>query len=523
MALRHLILVFGDQLNLDSAAFTDFDRQIDRVWMAESASEASHVPSTQARIAIFLSAMRHFRAELEAADYPIHYHELELDGPAPSLGELLAAELKNHPPQQVVLVQPGEWRVEQMIREVCDKAGIPIDVRPDHHFLSDQAFFDRWRKGRKELRLEYFYRALRQHHKILLQPDGKPEGGQWNFDADNRKNFGKKGPQNLPLPPHFPPDTLTQEVIHLVQHRFSNHPGNLESFSWPVTRNDAQRALEDFIHHRLPDFGSYQDAMWTQEPFLYHSLLSAAINLKLLDPREVIGAAETAYRNKQAPLNAVEGFIRQIIGWREFVRHIYWSQMPGYPSVNALHAEHPLPDCYWDADTPLTCLRESLHQSLNLGYAHHVQRLMVIGLYSLLLGVRPKEIHEWFLAAYVDAVEWVEMPNVIGMSQFADGGLMSSKPYAATGKYIKRMSNYCQSCPMNPEEASGPTACPFTTLYWDFLRRNHSRLKSNPRMGLQLRNADRLTESQWDAITIRVQEIRQDSSFRTLVPPKTAR
>jgi len=301
-------------------------------------------------------------------------------------------------------------------------------------------------------------------------------------------------------------------VIGLVEERFPDHPGDLSSFAWPVTRRQALHALNDFIEKRLPEFGTYQDAMWTEEPFLYHSLISASMNVKLIHPREVVERAEAAYREGRAPLNAVEGFIRQILGWREFVRGLYWWQMPKYLKRNALQAQRSLPAFYWTGETPLVCLRESIGQTLRHGYAHHIQRLMVTGLYGLLLGVNPRAMHEWYLAVYNDAVEWVELPNTLGMSQFGDGGLMASKPYAASGKYIKRMSNYCQSCPANPDKRTGDSACPFTTLYWDFLMRHRERLDDNQRLSLQLKNVDRLSDDEKNAIRERAEQVFADPS-----------
>ena len=325
-------------------------------------------------------------------------------------------------------------------------------------------------------------------------------GGQWNFDADNRESFGKAGPQNVPTPFFVPPDTLTREVLDLVNTRFSDHPGALDSFAWPVTRADALRARDNFIDHRLPLFGQFEDAMWAGEVWLWHSQLSAALNLKLLNPREVVSAAEAAYRDGHAPLAAVEGFIRQILGWREYVRGVYWTQMPGYLERNALDAQAPLPAWYWTGDTDMACLKEAITQTLAHGYAHHIQRLMVTGLYALLLGVRPQAVHAWYLSVYVDAVEWVELPNTLGMSQYGDGGLLGSKPYVATGKYIQRMSNHCSGCRFDPAQCTGPKACPFTTLYWDFLMRHEPLLRQNPRMAMQMKNLDRLAPEAREAI-----------------------
>jgi deoxyribodipyrimidine photolyase-related protein len=291
-------------------------------------------------------------------------------------------------------------------------------------------------------------------------------------------------------------------VIELVNARYQDHPGSLATLGWPVTRAQALRVLSDFIAHRLPLFGRYEDAMWSGEPWLYHSQLSCALNLKLLNAREVVRAAEDAWRSGHAPLAAVEGFIRQILGWREYVRGIYWTQMPGYLERNALNAQADLPAWYWTGDTEMACLKDALTQTLEHGYAHHIQRLMVTGLYALLLGVRPQAVHQWYLSVYVDAVEWVELPNTLGMGQFGDGGLMASKPYVATGKYIQRMSNHCQGCRFDPALSTGPRACPFTTLYWDFLMRHEALLKGNPRMAMQLKNLGRLDAAAREVIAL---------------------
>jgi deoxyribodipyrimidine photolyase-related protein len=358
--------------------------------------------------------------------------------------------------------------------------------------------------------METFYREQRRRFGVLMQ-GGEPRGGQWNFDAENRAAFGPGGPGSLPPPARFAPDAITAEVLAEVATRFAKHPGSLADFAWPVTREQALQSLQRFITERLPLFGHYQDAMWPGEPWLYHAHLSAALNLKLLNPREVVDAAVAALDAGHAPLTSVEGFVRQILGWREYVRGIYWTQMPGYAALNALDAQAYLPAWYWTGDTDMACLRDTLRQTLATGYAHHIQRLMVTGLYALLLGVRPQQVHEWFLAVHVDAVEWVELPNTLGMSQFGDGGLMASKPYIASGAYIDRQSPYCATCRYRPAERTGPQACPFTTLYWDFLLRHETRFASHPRLALQVRNLARLDEAERHAIQTQAQALRQSS------------
>ena len=487
--LRHLVLVLGDQLDADASVFDDFDPKRDAVWMAEVGHEATQVWSTQPRIAIFLAAMRHFRDALRARGFTVHYRALD-EHAFPTLEAALTADLATLKPAKLVAVKPGEWRLAQSLPAACAAAGVPWIEYPDRHFYCDADDFADWAGNRKEYRLEFFYRWLRKREDVLME-DGQPVGGQWNFDHDNRGSFDRRGPGLLPAPRAFAPDATTREVIALVRTRFASHPGKLDAFDWPLDAAQAREALDDFIAHRLPLFGRYQDALWEGEPWLYHSRLSAAMNLKLLSPRTVVDAAVREWREGRAPIEAVEGFVRQILGWREYVRGMYWQRMPGFLDDNALDAQAPLPGFYWTGDTDMACLRDALRQTLDLGYAHHIQRLMVTGLFALLLGVRPREVHAWYLAVYVDAVEWVELPNVLGMSQYADGGRMVSKPYAASGNYIKKMSNHCAGCRFKPDVSVGPDACPYTTLYWDFLARHEARFAKHPRTALQWKNLGR--------------------------------
>jgi deoxyribodipyrimidine photolyase-related protein len=503
-AIRHLVVVLGDQLNRDASAFDGFDAARDRVWMCEASDESTHVPSSRQRIAVFLSAMRHFAQALRDEGLPMDYIE-QADG---SLSRLLSATLQAHPVQCVVLTQPGDWRVLQSLRATVSAAGVEFELREDRHFLCSAAQFAAHAKGRKQLRMEYFYREMRQRHRVLMDGD-QPAGGNWNYDAENRAGFGPQGPGFVPTPTRWVADAITQSVIDTVNTRYAEHPGKLDSFGWPVTREQALQLLAEFIQERLPQFGLWQDAMWEGEPWLYHSHLSVALNLKLLDPREVICAAEAEYQAGRAPLAGVEGFIRQILGWREYVRGIYWRNMPHYGLSNALDAFEDLPAWYWTGDVPMRCLGDAITQTLQHGYAHHIQRLMVTGLYALLHGVQPQQVHVWYLSVYVDAVEWVELPNTLGMSQYADGGLMASKPYAATGQYIDRMSNHCKGCRFQPRQRTGPDACPYTTLYWDFLMRHADRFSKHPRMGLQVKNLARIDEAEKAAIRSRAAAVRR--------------
>ena len=516
---RNLVLVLGDQLNADALAFTNFDAEHDAVWMAEVMEESTHVKSSKQRSTVFLSAMRHFAAELRSKGWMVVYSTLDAEHNSGSLSGELAKAIKQWQPQQLIMTAPGEWRVLQDLQAVARQHKVPLDVRDDKHFFSTVRDFAAHAKGRKQLRLEYFYRELRQKNGILMDGN-KPVGGEWNFDADNRSSFGKQGPGLVPPPTRFEPDEITLEVMRLVNQHLADHPGRIDSFGWPVTRTQALEALHAFIAHRLPSFGLYQDAMWEGQAWLYHSHLSCALNLKLLDPRELVQAAQEALAKGHAPIQAAEGFIRQVLGWREYVRGIYWTQMPAYKNQNDMQAQAALPSFYWTGETDMACLRDAIGQTLEHGYAHHIQRLMVTGLYALLLGVKPQEVHEWYLAVYVDAVEWVELPNTLGMSQFADGGLMASKPYIASGKYIERMRNHCQGCRFKPAESLGDAACPFTTLYWNYLNTHADVLAKNPRMLMQLKNLNRLSAEQREAIAVQAQSLMGKSDNAVLQKEK---
>lgn len=504
--IRRLVVLLGDQLNRDSGVFDDFDPAQDRVWMAEVADEASHVWSHKSRIALFLSAMRHFRDTLIAENVPIVYHQLGHHAFA-SLSETLAATLVSLKPSTIVMARPGEFRIQEAFSRCANAHGVPLRLAPDRHFVMSTGDFALWANSRNTLRSEHLYRVLRRRTGILMI-GSEPQGGRWNYDAENRHPFGRQGPPPAPPPAAFAPDDITRKVLRDVETHFPSHPGQTAAFDWPVTAAQAKSALTDFLEHRLARFGRYQDALWTGHPYLFHARLSPALNLKLLSPREVLAAAAQSFAAGNAPLAAVEGFVRQILGWREFIRGVYWTQMPGYLDNNALEARNRLPDFYWTADTDMACLREVIGQTLRYGYAHHIQRLMVTGLFALLLGVEPRQVHEWFLAVHVDAVEWVEVPNTLGMSQYADGGLVASKPYVASGRYIQRMSNYCHACRFQPGQFAGPTACPFTTLYWDFLIRHQTRFAQHPRTALQRRSLERFDEPTRAAVSRQAAQLR---------------
>ncbi len=488
-----LRIVLGDQLTRGLSALDGLDPARDVVLMMECAQETSYVPHHKQKIALILAAMRHFAQDLRAQG--VHVEYVRLDDPANTgsfTGEVRRA-CARLAPARIVATWPGEWRVLEEMRGWEEACGAPVEIREDDRFLATRADFARWAGAKKSLRMEYFYREMRRSSGLLMEGDA-PVGGAWNFDADNRKPLpkGAKPPPAL----RFAPDAQTQAVLDLVAARFPQNFGDLEGFGWPVTRAQALEALDDFIARRLALFGDYQDAMKTGERFLHHSLISTSLNLGLLDPREACAAAERAWRAGAAPLNAVEGFIRQILGWREYVRGLYWLLMPGYAQGDFLDATRPLPAFYWTGETSMNCMAQAIGDTRANAYAHHIQRLMVTGNFALLAGVRPREIEDWYLAVYADAFEWVEMPNVRGMAIFADGGVMASKPYAASGAYINRMSDYCSGCLHDVKAKTGPAACPFNALYWAFLIRNETKLARNPRLAMPYKNLARMSEAQ---------------------------
>lgn len=495
---HRVALILGDQLTLANPALERIDRKRDRVLLIEAAGEATHVWSHKARIALFLSAMRHYALTLEAEGYRVRHVRVDAPGPL-AFGERLAVELTELAASSLAVCEPGEWRLLALIQDACRAGGVALEVFSDPHFLITREDFALWAGKSRSLRMEYFYRHMRRHTGVLMR-DGEPEGGQWNFDAENRAGFGAHGPVDVPPPPSFASDEVTREVLALVEARFGSHPGSLARFAWPVTRPQALEALATFVAHRLGDFGRHQDAMWTGEPFLWHSLLSTSLNLKLLDPREVIDAALEAWRERNLPLASVEGFIRQILGWREFIRGVYWHFMPGLAEANHFRHTGALPGWYWTGRTHMNCMRAAIGQTLEHGYAHHIQRLMVTGNFALLAGLDPRQVCDWYLAVYVDAVEWVELPNTAGMALFADGGRFTSKPYVASGAYIKRMSNYCKGCHYRSEVRSGTGACPVTALFWRFLDVHQDTFARNPRTALMAKNVARLDADERTAI-----------------------
>ncbi|WP_062226187.1 cryptochrome/photolyase family protein [Aureimonas frigidaquae] len=489
--MARLRVILGDQLSRDISSLKDMGDG-DVVLMMEVADEATYVRHHQRKIAFLFSAMRHFATELRQDGVSVDYVPLDApDNSGSFTGEVRRA-IERHAVDGVVVTEAGEWRVESMLEGWSTLLDCPVDIRPDDRFLCARDAFEDVSGGQGKLLMETFYRRMRERTGYLMDLSGKPEGGRWNFDADNREPL----PESFALPdrPSYPPDGCTQEVLALVRERFGNHFGSLDGFDYPVTRAQALGYLRWFVDAALPSFGTYQDAMRQGQPLLFHSHLSGLINCGLLSPAECCGMAEAAYRSGDAPLNAVEGFIRQIIGWREFIRGIYWSQMPHYGEKNALKAERRLPDFFWTGQTDLNCLRQCIEETRDNAYAHHIQRLMVLGNFCLLAAIAPADVQEWYLVVYHDAYEWVEMPNVVGMILHADGGLFATKPYAASGNYINRMSDYCGNCRYDVKQRTGPDACPFNYLYWDFVARNAERLKGNRRMSRTYATLARMDE-----------------------------
>ncbi|PWE36571.1 cryptochrome/photolyase family protein [Pelagicola sp. LXJ1103] len=483
--VTRLVLVLGDQLSRGLSALGKAERGRDVVVMAEVAEETGYVPHHPKKIAFVLSAMRHFAEELRDEGWQVAYTKLD-DKDAPgSIPEAILAAAQTHGASEVLATQPGEWRLRAVLQEMPLK----MTLLSDDRFLCSAEEFDAWATGRKELRMEFFYREMRRKTGLMMEGD-QPAGGKWNFDHDNRKRATTD--MFRARPARFREDAITQDVLSLVARRFGNNFGKLEAFGLAVTRGQALKAMDHFIAHLLPEFGDTQDAMLQGDRFLHHSLLSPYLNVGLLGPLELCERVEKAWAAGDVPINAAEGFIRQIIGWREYVRGIYFREGPEYTSRNALEHSRPLPDVYWGGNTQMTCMAHAVAQTREEAYAHHIQRLMVTGNFGLLTGIDPHALHEWYLAVYFDAFEWVEAPNTIGMSQYADGGIIASKPYVSSGAYINKMSDYCSNCAYKVKVKTGPDACPFNTLYWHFLDRHRERFKGNHRMGMIYRTWDKM-------------------------------
>ncbi len=483
--MTRLVLVLGDQLTPTVAALRHADRASDVVVMAEVMDEATYVPHHPKKIALFFAAMRRFAAKLESDGWQVAYARLDDPDNAGSIPGELLRRAGEHGAGEVIATEPGEWRLIELLN------ALPLEttLHEDDRFLASHADFEAWAEGRKQLRMEWFYREMRRKTGLLM--DGSdPAGGKWNYDHDNRKPASGDLFREGPL--RFEPDEIVKEVLSLVSDRFGENFGTLEPFWFATDADEAGQALDHFITHHLAGFGAYQDAMLSDDRFLHHSLLSAYMNIGLLDPLEVCRRVEAAWKDGAVPLNSAEGFIRQIIGWREYMRGIYFLEGPDYPRRNALNQRRKLPALFWGAETRMNCLSQTVAQTRDEGYAHHIQRLMITGNFALLSGVDPAEVHEWYLSVYWDAIEWVEAPNTVGMSQFADGGIVGSKPYVSSGAYIDRMSDYCGNCAYSVKSKTGEGACPFNLLYWHFLDRQRERFEGNPRMAQMYRTWERM-------------------------------
>ena len=480
-----LVPILGDQLTPSISSLLGADPADTVVLMTEVADETSYVRHHKAKLAYILSAMRHHADALRLAGWQVDYVRLDDPDNSGSFTGEIARAIQRHAPDRIAVTEAGEWRVAAMLDQWQTLFGIPVDIRPDRRFLATHANFADWaarQSGR--LVMEGFYREMRVRYGLLLD-GGKPTGGRWNFDKENRKPA--QADLLMPHPLAFVPDAITRDVLDLVAARFPDHPGSLAGFSWAVTAADAERQAAYFFRHALPQFGDFEDAMLTGERHLWHSILSPYINSGLLDPLDLCRRAEAEYRTGRAPINSVEGYIRQILGWREYMRGIYWREGPAYVERNFFAHTRKLPGWYWTGETDMHCLKEAIGQTLATAHAHHIQRLMVTGNFALLIGADPRQVHQWYLEVYLDAYEWVELPNTLGMSQFGDGGLLGTKPYVSSGAYIDRMSDYCGHCRYDVKQRLGPDACPFNALYWDFMARHEGKLGDNPRLRMPYR------------------------------------
>ncbi|UTC24861.1 cryptochrome/photolyase family protein [Candidatus Comchoanobacter bicostacola] len=492
-----LHIILWDQLTQHNAALANFNKDSDHILMCESLEELTYVKHHKKKLVFLISAMRHFAQHLQDTKYPMTYIHLDDQDHLGSYSAHIQQLVGAHNFTKIKIMQPSDYFQKEMVEQWERELNIPIEQVEDNRFLCTRASFAHWASNRKQLRMEYFYREMRKRYKILMDGD-QPEGGKWNYDAENRKP--PKDGLLVPKPYHGVVDVITNEVMRLVEARFSDHFGDLLPFYFAVTRTQALSVLNKFIKERLSVFGDYQDAMIEGEPWMYHAHIGFYLNCGLLDPLECIKAAEKAYYSGNAPLNAVEGFIRQVLGWREYICGIYWLKMPEYKQLNYFKAKRSLPEFYWTANTKMNCLKQCVTETKQHAYAHHIQRLMVLGNFALIAGINPDEVNEWYHIVYADAHEWVELPNVSGMVLFADGGYLASKPYAAGGSYINKMSNYCKGCTYSPTKKNGEGACPFNYLYWDFLVRNREKLADNHRIGMMYRTYDRMDDEKKEAI-----------------------
>ncbi|SHG82741.1 cryptochrome/photolyase family protein [Halobaculum gomorrense] len=519
------VWLLGDQLHPDAAPL----QSDDHVLMIEAHGFAERMPYHPQKLTLVFSAMRHARDALRADGYDVTYLEAE------SFGEGLDRYFEANPGDSLVLQRPASHDAGARLKELVEARGGDCTLVANDGFLTTPDDWDEWVASRGgssagdgggTYRQEHWYRHVRRETEILMDDDGDPVGGEWNYDDENRET--PPDDWSPPPVPEFDPDEITREVHEFVVDRYGGHWGNaeLDGFAWPVTREEALHALAQFVEVRLPEFGPYQDAMVEGEWALDHSLLSPAINLGLLHPREAVEVVVDAYRDSggsdgadgadgAVPLNSVEGFVRQVIGWREFVRHVYRESMPEMSEANQLDQTEPLPEAYWTGDTDMVCLSEAVSHVRDRGYAHHIERLMVLANFALVYGTDPHELNRWFHLGFVDAFHWVTTPNVVAMGSFATD-VLSSKPYASSANYVNEMSDYCSGCPYSHTKTTGEGACPFNALYWDFLKRNEETLRGTGRMGLMYSHVDGKDDEEWDAIRKRADAIRELGANGTL-------
>ncbi|MBT9611068.1 MAG: cryptochrome/photolyase family protein [Aquabacterium sp.] len=502
-----LRLLLADQLDPQHPWFDTVDEGVVHVFM-EVRQETDHVLHHAQKVLAMFAGMRDLARHLREAGHRVRHVAIDDPSNRQSFTDNLDALVAHYRATHVAYQAPDEWRVDDQLArwaEAQRAAGLHVAMVDTDHFLTTRDEAAQIFAKRKQWLMEHFYRQMRTKHRVLLDAEGQPEGGQWNFDHDNRKPW--------PGNPAEPADWRTPHdhsalwaSIEAAGVKTFGDP-QAERLAWPLNRAEALQHLQAFVTHALPHFGDYQDALTGKAWRLFHSLLSFALNVKMLRPREVIDAAEAAWRAGHVPLAAAEGFIRQILGWREYVRGVYWAQMPGYDEKNHFGHTLPLPQWFWTGDTQMACMAQAVGQSLREAYAHHIQRLMVIGNFALLAGLDPQAAHRWYLGVYIDAIEWVELPNTLGMSQFADGGLLATKPYVSSAAYIDRMGDHCKGCHYRKKERIGERACPFNALYWDFHLRHDDQLRRNPRIGMVYRNIDKMDATERDAIKQQARDI----------------
>ncbi len=505
---RRLRLILGDQLNAQHSWYEEKDEDTLYIMM-ECRSETDYVRHHIQKVVGFFLAMRHFAEALKKESHNVRY--LKLDDPEneQSIAGNVRKFIEEYGVERFEYQLPDEYRLDRSLKELCEELDIESEAVDSEHFLAGRDEVEQTFEGKKQYLLETFYRKMRKRYDIMMEDDGKtPVTGRWNYDEENRKSL----PEDQPIPEHLHFDRDVNDIVQLLEDQDVDTFGRIDSehFPWPVTREECLQLLDHFTEKRLLLFGKYQDAMTDRDYLLFHSKLSFAMNTKMLHPLEVIRSCVDAWQEEeQVDIAQIEGFVRQILGWREYMRGIYWAKMPAYAEKNFFEHEAPLPEWYWTGDTKMKCLHHAVNQSLDHAYAHHIQRLMVTGNFALLLGVHPDEVDEWYLGIYMDAIQWVEITNTRGMSQFADGGIVGTKPYVSSANYIHKMSDYCKDCHYNRKDKTGEKACPFNSLYWDFYDRHTDKLSNNPRIGMMYHTWNRMGDEKQEAILKRAAYVKE--------------